>query len=485
MTSIADIRLQLWILGTIRATEAIAWSSIFPYAYYMIQSFGEVSDNDIPFWAATLVATFTFCEFLSGMIWSRISDRIGRKPTLLIGVLCSMVAALTFGMSRSIALAVASRCIGGLCNPNVGLVPTCTGELATKGQQPKAFSLVVFIRSLGSLVGPVVGGLLADPVKLYPAAFPSDSLWATYRYLLPNLVIVLLQLVTIILAFFFLQETHPEYAGRFDPGLKISRSFKHYLRGKPADFEHIEYAPETGSSPRETDRLLDSPASEDSDQFAPIKVPNKAFSMQVILQILAVSLMAFHKVSSDTVMGTFLALEESDNSSFPKATGGFGFNTQKIGMIFLTEAIFRVTIQATLIPFVISRLGALRTFRWVLGLYPAMYLLTPFLPALPLRPWMQIAVLLPDLWTKVALSSIGYVCSSILITNTAPSRSFLANINGAAASFGCLARAVGPLLTGKLVSLGLTAGHLEIPFWALGAVAFLGAAESMFLADHP
>jgi MFS family permease len=119
----------------IRATEAIAWTSIFPYAYYMVQSFGEVADQDIAFYAGLLAATLTFCEFLSAMVWAGVSDRIGRKPTLIIGCLCGAAASLALGFSRSISMAVASRAFGGLCNPNVSLVQTCTGEIARKDQQ--------------------------------------------------------------------------------------------------------------------------------------------------------------------------------------------------------------------------------------------------------------------------------------------------------------------------------------------------------------
>ena len=121
--------------GMIRATQAIAWTNIFPYAYYMIQSFGEVPDQDIAFYAGLLVATFTFCEFLSAMVWARVSHRIGRKPTSLIGCVCGAVASLTLGLSSSISMAVASRAFGGLCNSNVSLVQTCTGKIANKDQQ--------------------------------------------------------------------------------------------------------------------------------------------------------------------------------------------------------------------------------------------------------------------------------------------------------------------------------------------------------------
>jgi len=150
------------------------------------------------------------------------------------------------------------------------------------------------------------------------------------------------------------------------------------------------------------------------------------FTSQMILQISSVSLLAFHKVSSDALMGTFLSLPRSQPTSVDTVTttarrggitiganGGFGLSTHHIGLIFLAEAVFRVAIQPTCIPFVINRLGALRAYRLVLSIYPAAYLFTPFLPRL-LPRILGLAVLVVDLWVKVALSSVGYVCSAVL-----------------------------------------------------------------------
>ena len=135
--------------GLLRGTEAAAWASLYPYAYYMLQSFHEVPDQDIPFYTGLLVGVVTFGEFLSAMVWARISDHIGRKPALLIGTAFGTVTALSLGLSRSIAMAVASRALGGLLCANASLVQTCTGELASKEQQAQAFSLIIFIRALG------------------------------------------------------------------------------------------------------------------------------------------------------------------------------------------------------------------------------------------------------------------------------------------------------------------------------------------------
>ena len=110
----------------------------------MVQSFGEGSQANTAFLVGLLIAIFTFCEFLTGTLWAKASDKMGRKPILLIGVLGAMISATLFGLSRSIYAAVAIRAFGGLANPNVGVVQTCIGEtVKKKGHQGNWLSLVV------------------------------------------------------------------------------------------------------------------------------------------------------------------------------------------------------------------------------------------------------------------------------------------------------------------------------------------------------
>ena len=71
------------------------------------------------------------------------------------------------------------------------------------------------------------------------------------------------------------------------------------------------------------------------------------------------------------------------------------------------------------------------------------------------------------------------------MTNTVLAKRFLARINGAGASFGCLARSIGPLVAGKMFDLGMKIHYIIVPFWILAAVATCGAVESALLSDHP
>lgn len=89
--------------------------SIFPYIYYMVESF-DIPENEISFYAGMVTSAFTFAEFSSGMLWGRLSDKIGRKPVLLTGLAGTALSVLVFGFAPNIWVALIARALGGLLN---------------------------------------------------------------------------------------------------------------------------------------------------------------------------------------------------------------------------------------------------------------------------------------------------------------------------------------------------------------------------------
>lgn len=67
-----------------------------------------------------------------------------------------------------------------------------------------------FVWSIGTIVGPCIGGTLADPHQNWPNVFLKGSLFDRFPYLLPNLICAALLLVSIVLGYFLLEETHPD-----------------------------------------------------------------------------------------------------------------------------------------------------------------------------------------------------------------------------------------------------------------------------------
>ena len=91
--------------------------SIFPYAYYMVESFGVAKDpSHISFYVGMVTSAFAFAECATGVLWGRLSDRIGRKKVLLGGMFGTGLSMLLFGFAKNLPMALIARALGGLLN---------------------------------------------------------------------------------------------------------------------------------------------------------------------------------------------------------------------------------------------------------------------------------------------------------------------------------------------------------------------------------
>lgn len=71
-----------------------------------------------------------------------------------------------------------------------------------------------FVWSIGTIVGPCIGGTFSDPHQTWPTMFPEGGLFDKFPYLLPNLICAALLLVSIVLGYILLEETHPGMQSR-------------------------------------------------------------------------------------------------------------------------------------------------------------------------------------------------------------------------------------------------------------------------------
>jgi MFS family permease len=100
----------------------------------------------------------------------RLSDFYGRKPMIVCGLLGTVSATLVFGFSTSFTQALLARTGAGLLNGNVGVIRTMVAEMVVeRAHQAKAFSVMPVVWSLGSILGPILGGAYSPQLhKLIP-----------------------------------------------------------------------------------------------------------------------------------------------------------------------------------------------------------------------------------------------------------------------------------------------------------------------------
>ncbi|CCT63837.1 related to E.coli tetracycline resistance protein TCR1 [Fusarium fujikuroi] len=501
---------QMFVLACCRICEPIAFMSIFPYIYYMIQDFNITDDsNKISVYAGMVTSAFTLAEFSTGVLWGRLSDKIGRKPVLLFGLLGTALSVLVFGFAPSLPVALFARALGGLLNGNIGVLQTTVAELVTvKEHQPRAYTIMPMVWCIGSIVGPMIGGALARPCISYPEIFARGTIWDRYPYLLPNLFSAATVFFGVIIGLLFLDETHAEKKSQRDRGREIGDYLASWFGGVAScngrgrspekqalldgkqNVQYLSTSVRPGSahsdealpayrSQENSPRLAPQPDTQSLNEapLEPIVVrKSKTFTKPVIMNIISYGILAFHTMTFDQLFPVFLSTKRPEHPvhDLPfKFTDGFGLETKMIGVIMSVQGLYSLFSNYLIVPPVTRRLGSLRLFRILAFSYFALYLVTPYLVLLPDSMRMP-AIYLLVIW-KCTFSTMAYPSNAILLANSAPSKQVLGTINGIAASTASLCRALGPTLSGLLYSWGLQTGYSGLAWWFSGLITIVGA----------
>lgn len=469
----------------------------------MVESFG-VHQNEVGKWAGVCAAVFSMCQALMGIPWGRFSDSYGRKPAILLGLTSTMITTLIWGFSKGLPMAIVARALAGAGNGNVGMLRTSVAEMVPwKELQPRAFSIMPLVWNVGSILGPSIGGALANPYNVKPGdQKPNAGLLEMFPYALPNIVGAVFFAIGIITGILFLEETL-EGAGpdqRKDYGLMLGKKLVRvciYILDKIKTLFGIQ-PQRTTIEPHENDEtepLLKhtSPSEEDSPAFElqpqlPSPSWREVLNRQSFINLLVYALLAMHAMAFDQLIPVYLQHDpigtpDSTPYSPPlKFAGGFGLNHYQIGLMSTCYGIAGIFVQFFIFPPLCRRLGVLYLLKVSVCMFPVLYILTPFTALLPTT---QARV--GCMFTLMALKCLGgifaFPCNTILLTNSATSLRTLGTLNGIATSAAAVGRAAGPATAGLIFSVGVKKGYLVAPWWFLAGVATMAAIPVWWLVE--
>ncbi|KAG9507738.1 hypothetical protein J7337_001293 [Fusarium musae] len=423
-----------------RIAEPMAYSSVFPYLPSMVSSFG-VPTNKVGSWVGLTSGVFSIAQSTTAVAWGKASDIYGRKPIIIFGLMSSMICFIVWGMSTNLPMAIIVRAIMGGGNGNVGIIRTVVAELVPERElQPRAFSIMPIVWSLGSIIGPSFGGLFAEPAEQYPEIFGHIEFFKRFPFALPNLILMVFFLFSATIAALFLHETLPSKRGHRDWGLlvgeRITRSFKTTrptLSTRRASFVDGE-----ATSPLLPNKTVPKKRTHKASEHAK---KERVITRATAMNLLIYTLLAFHSVAYDQILSVFLRhpVEEHtpENTSFPfYFSGGFGMKHSL--------------------------------------LMPLAYFLTPYCVLFPTHKG-RMAALMGVMFIKAAGIIVAFPSVTILLTNSCTSLRVLGTLNGYATTFSGLGRALGPASTGALFTWGADHGYVVTAWFFLMFIAILGA----------
>jgi DHA1 family tetracycline resistance protein-like MFS transporter len=137
-----------------------------------------------------LVSAFAVCQFVAGPLLGRISDRVGRRPVLIVSQIGTLIGFLILANAHVLWLVFLSRIIDGLTAGNLSLAQAYIADVTRPSERSKSFAVIGIAFGIGFLVGPGVSGLLAWDGNLSRpiyagAALSFLSILCTY-FLLPK-----------------------------------------------------------------------------------------------------------------------------------------------------------------------------------------------------------------------------------------------------------------------------------------------------------
>ena len=142
--------------------DLLGFGIIIPLLPFYAESFGATALT-----VGLLSTSFSLMQFVFSPIWGRLSDRIGRKPIILLGLLGSGVSYLMLATATSLPMVFAARIVGGIAGANIPTAQAYIADITTPENRAKGMGLLGAAFGLGFIFGPALGGLLS---RISPAA---------------------------------------------------------------------------------------------------------------------------------------------------------------------------------------------------------------------------------------------------------------------------------------------------------------------------
>jgi len=159
-------------LATLMATafvDMLGFAMVFPLLPFYAKDLGAS-----PLVIGVLISSFSAAQLATAPLWGRLSDRYGRRPVLLIGLLSGGVAFVVFGFARTVWMLLASRLVQGAGGGTTGVVQAYVGDSVAPSQRAKALGWLSAATSAGVMIGAAVGSLAFHLGRAAPGLFAAS-----------------------------------------------------------------------------------------------------------------------------------------------------------------------------------------------------------------------------------------------------------------------------------------------------------------------
>ncbi len=185
---------SLFVLFLTVFIDLIGFGMVIPFLSFYAREYGASGVI-----VGAVVGVYSIMQFFCAPVWGRLSDRIGRRPVILISLAASCTGYVLFALSRNLGLLFASRIIAGAGGANIGTAQAYITDITTPEERARGMGLIGAAFGMGFILGPPLSGFLS-----------TISIHRGYHgNLLPGLVAAALSFIALTVAFIVLAESKP------------------------------------------------------------------------------------------------------------------------------------------------------------------------------------------------------------------------------------------------------------------------------------
>ncbi|MFT5439605.1 MAG: DHA1 family tetracycline resistance protein-like MFS transporter [Alphaproteobacteria bacterium] len=142
--------------------DTVGFGIVLPLLPYFAEQFGA-QPGIVPL----LATVYSFTQFLMAPVWGRLSDKIGRRPIILITIAGIMLGYLWLAAAGSLLMLFLARAFTGAMASNGGVINAYVADVTSPQERAKGMGRMGAAHGLGFVMGPAIGGLLAgnDPAN--------------------------------------------------------------------------------------------------------------------------------------------------------------------------------------------------------------------------------------------------------------------------------------------------------------------------------